>query len=381
VIPLSHLDDIILIAAVCALAAAVGGALALRLLRSAALATSLLVVVLVPVGSVAAGSLGTARAMFLSGHDLRVLLIVLGVSTAVGVTTALVLSRAVVRGSAALGLSARALGDGAYAPAGAPLTAELARLDEALQDAARRLEESRRRERALERSRRELVAWMSHDLRTPLAGIRAMAEALEDGVVDDPATVHRYQEGLRREAERLGEMVDDLFELSRINAESLHLSLSAVSLADVVSDAVASAVPVAAAQGVRLEGSAGSPAPVVAGSEPELGRVLRNLLANAIRHTPQDGVVHVRAGTADGVAFVEVADSCGGVPEDDLPRLFDVGFRGTAARTPGDGGAGLGLAIARGLVEAHEGDISVRNAGAGCAVVVRLPAVPVQARP
>jgi len=108
---------------------------------------------------------------------------------------------------------------------------------------------------------------------------------------------------------------------------------------------------------------------------PELGRVLSNLLSNAIRHTPADGVVHVQARGADGAAVVEVADACGGIPPDDLPRLFDVAFRGTAARTPGgDGGAGLGLAIARGLVEAHRGEITVTNDGPGCRVLVRLPA-------
>jgi signal transduction histidine kinase len=103
--------------------------------------------------------------------------------------------------------------------------------------------------------------------------------------------------------------------------------------------------------------------------------VLRNLLSNAIRHTPADGVVSVQVGTDDRSAFVEVVDGCGGIPPDDLPRVFDVAFRGTTARTPGDdGGAGLGLAIARGLVEAHRGEITIGNHGSGCRVLVRLPA-------
>ena len=170
--------------------------------------------------------------------------------------------------------------------------------------------------------------------------------------------------------------------MSRINAAALHLTLQEVSLADVVSDAIASASPVAAAKGVRLVGGAPTPMPPVEGSLPELGRVLRNLLSNAIRHTPADGVISVQAGSDGTQAWVEVTDACGGIPEDDLSRVFDVAFRGTAARTPGDdGGAGLGLAIARGLVEAHRGEISISNHGQGCRAVVRLPAVgvPVQA--
>ena len=271
---------------------------------------------------------------------------------------------------------ARGMEQGVYTGSQAPLGAELAALDRQLTAASLRFEKSRERERALEQSRREFVAWVSHDLRTPLAGIRAMAEALADGVVRDPATVAQYHDGLRREADRLTELVDDLFELSKINSSALRLTLQEISLADVLSDAVASAAPVAAAKGVRLVGTAQDDLPPVRGSVPELGPVMRNLLSNAIRHTPEDGVVHVRAHGRDGSAWVEVADACGGIPSEDLPRVFDVAFRGTASRTPGDdGGAGLGLAIARGLVEAHRGEISIDNDGPGCRVRVRLPAL------
>lgn len=375
-LPAADLAVVVLIASLCAVAVALVGALALRLLRRRSLVASLVVVVLVSVGAVTAGVLSTASAMFLSDHDLDVLLAVLAVGTVAGLATALLLGRFVVRGSAALGLAARDLdGDAPYVMTTSPLTAELGRLDAQLAETSARLRESRERERALEGSRRELVAWVSHDLRTPLAGIRAMAEALEDGVVADVETVDRYHSGIRREADRLATMVDDLFELSRINASALRLTLQEVSLADVVSDAVASATPVARACGVRLVGAADDDLPLVSGSVPELGRVLRNLLSNAIRHTPADGVVHVRATAADGAALVEVADGCGGIPAEDLPRVFEVAFRGTAARTPDDSsGAGLGLAIARGLVEAHDGEISIENDGPGCRVLVRLPA-------
>lgn len=370
----SDLLVVIAIALACSLAVAVSGLLLMRVIRQRSLVLSLAVVALVSVGAVLAGALGTAKAMFLSDHDLSVLLVVVVVAGSVGIVTAVVLGRAVVAGSRALGVAAAGLGDGGYTPTGRPLSAELATLDRQLAETSARLEASRARERALEASRRELVAWVSHDLRTPLAGIRAMAEALEDGVVTDEETVARYHAGLRREADRLAAMVDDLFELSRINASALQLSLQEVSLADVVSDALVSAHPVATAKGVRLVGGAADGLPFVEGSLPELGRVLRNLLSNAIRHTPADGVVSIQAGSDERSAFVEVIDACGGIPSDDLPRLFDVAFRGTAARTPDDdGGAGLGLAIARGLVEAHNGEITIANAGSGCRVLVRLP--------
>ncbi len=365
---------VVLLAAGPSLAVAAIGALLLRTLRTRSLRTSIAVVAGASVLAVLVGSVATARAMFLSSHDFEVLLVVAGVAGAVGLGCAVLLGRTVLAGTVALGAAAEGLADGTYGGAGRPLPIELATLDRALAETSRRLSDSRDREQALEHSRRELVAWVSHDLRTPLAGIRAMSEALEDGVVVDASTVARYHRGIRTEADRLAAMVDDLFELSRINAHALQLSLRDVRLADLVSDALASAAPIAEAKGVRLTGDAAGDVPVVQGSEPELGRVLRNLLTNAIRHTPADGVVHVSARAADGGAVLEVADACGGIPEQDLPRLFEVAFRGTSARTPGDGGGGLGLAIARGLVEAHDGEITISNAGPGCRVRVRLPA-------
>jgi signal transduction histidine kinase len=225
----------------------------------------------------------------------------------------------------------------------------------------------------MEASRRELVAWVSHDLRTPLSGIRAMVEALEDGVVDEPATVQRYLATIRQEADRLAQLVDDLFELSRIHAGALDLELEQVGLADLVSDAIAATGIAADARGVVIEGAMADPAPQVAASIPDLARVIRNLLDNAIRHTPRGGAVRVEAATVGGHAVLSVRDTCGGIPPDEIDRVFDLAFRGDAARTPGDSGGGFGLAIARGLVEAHRGDIAVANDEGGCRFTVRLP--------
>ncbi len=311
-----------------------------RRLQVRSISTNISAVVLVAVASVAAGVVATAAAMFISSHDLHVLVLVVAVAGAVSLGNALWLGRRLASESVWVA-------------------------------------EARERERALESSRRELVAWVSHDLRTPLAGLRAMAEALADGVVSEPSTVGAYHRQFRIETERMTALVDDLFELSRINAGALQLTLDSVDLADLVSDAVASAAPVAAASAVRLVAQAGT-FPVVHASQTELGRVLRNLVANAIRHTPADGLVTVAGGMDDKGAWLAVADACGGIPDDDLPRVFDVAFRGTRSRTPPasptPAGGGLGLAIARGLVEAHRGEIAVTNTGTGCRFVVRLPA-------
>ncbi|MBN9096817.1 MULTISPECIES: HAMP domain-containing sensor histidine kinase [unclassified Pseudonocardia] len=239
------------------------------------------------------------------------------------------------------------------------------------------LHEAHDAERAAERSRRELVAWISHDLRTPLAGIRAMTEALSDGIVSEPDDVADYAKRIQGETMRLSGMVDDLFQLSRITSGALRLTLSAVPLHEVVSEAVAVEGVAAARKGVEVRAEEHGDWPVVLGSDPELARVVRNLLSNAIRHTPPDGAVVVAAGVADDRAWLRVDDGCGGIRDDDLDRVFDVAFRGAAARTPDDQSrGGLGLAIARGLVEAHEGKIVARNHGEGCRFEITLPLAP-----
>ncbi len=296
-----------------------------------------LIVAVIPIGSFGLGALAAARAMFVSAHDLSALVVVIAGSGTAGALAALFLARE-------------------------------------LRDADQRAVQATTRERALERSRRQLVSWVSHDLRTPLAGIQAMVEALEDGVVHDPDEVHTYYRRLTDETERLARLVDDLFELSRIEADALELTLERVSLDEIVSDAVASATVLAAAKGVRVEGQLDARPPQVSASSRELTRVVRNLLDNAIRHTPAGGAVTVRVGRADAHAEVSVLDECGGIPVHDLDRVFDLAYRGDAARTPGTAsGAGLGLAIARGFVEAHQGDIGVRNEAGGCLFTVRLP--------
>ncbi len=348
---------------------AVAGRRSLRSVRGLLILTALAPVAATVVGAASASSL-----MFLSDHDLRALLVVLVISGSVGLATALVLSERVAQGTTAIVDLARAVDAGPVRlESRRRLPDELRAVATELEDASSRLVEAASREAAMDASRRELVAWVSHDLRTPLAGIRAMSEALEDGVVEDADTVARYHRTIRQEADRLAGLVDDLFELSRIHAGALALAPERVPLADVVGDAVAGASVAASTKGVLLEGRADEPSPLVELSTPEMARVVRNLLDNAIRHTPAGGRVMVTAGLDGDRAVVVVADACGGLADHDLDRVFDLAYRGDEARTPGDGRAGLGLAIAKGLVEAHHGNIAVANAGPGCRFTVSLP--------
>ncbi|NMH98330.1 sensor histidine kinase [Pseudonocardia acidicola] len=234
--------------------------------------------------------------------------------------------------------------------------------------------EARETERRAEASRRELVAGMSHDLRSPLAGIRGMTDALLDRVVSRPDEVTEYLERIRREAIRMTGMVEDLFQLSRATSGALRLEPARLALAEVVSDAVAAESAAAAAAEVEVGAADPERWPTVLGSDTELTRVVRNLLANAIRHTPGGGRVQLSAGARDGMAWLCVQDGCGGIPERDLDRIFDAGYRGSAARTPDEkSGAGLGLAIARALMEAQQGRIEVSNHGPGCRFEIVLP--------
>jgi signal transduction histidine kinase len=346
----------------------------------APLGRQVMAVVLLGVAATLLGSAVAARAMFVSSHDLRALLVILVGAVLVAVLGARRLGADVEQASRSLGDVTRRVGEPDPVPAVVPsrAPAELSRLAAELDVMQERLAVARSREQRLEQSRRELVAWVSHDLRTPLAGIRAMVEALNDGVVDDEADVRRYLLTIQSESDRLAALVDDLFELSCIDGDTLRLNPEPTAIDELVSDTLASARPVAARKGVALNGPVPRPLDgervLAAVSIPEMSRVLRNLLDNAIRHTPPGGTVDVELCGDRDVVELAVSDECGGIAAHDLDRVFELAYRGDTARSPG-GGAGLGLAIAKGLVEAHAGRISVRNEDRGCRFMVRLPRV------
>ena len=364
------------------------GAMVLQAVRHRSLLLSIVVAALVPVAGVSAAVAVNVNQMLISTHDTQVVSAALISASLLAVVLSYVLGRRVASGSRELTAALRGLSasrDGhdtgrADAPAGVRFSApaELTALATELETTRSKLRASRDRELALERSRRELVAFMSHDLRTPLAGLRALAEGLEDDVIEDrPAALRQMQQTVGR----MSALVDDLFELSRLNAglSQEQPARRPVSLVEVVHDVAGEARETARRRGVALgvDVEAAGDRLAVQGNSDELARALSNLVGNAVRHTPAGGTVLVAARrTRDGRAQVSVTDGCGGIDDHDLDRVFDIGWRGQPERGTDDAGAGLGLTIARGVVESHAGSLTVANVGRGCRFDVRLPAGP-----
>lgn len=231
-------------------------------------------------------------------------------------------------------------------------------------------EAARQRDADVEAKRQQLVAWVSHDLRTPLARMRAMTEALQDGVAPDPAG---YLRQLGSEVDSLSMLVDDLLALSRLSSAEVPLTTVAINLSDLLSDIVAATTPQAQRMGVSLVGAAEPNLPMAADVQ-DLNRALGNLLGNALRHTRPGSEVSLTAVRDGDEAVVKVSDECGGIPAADLAVLFEPGWRGDSARTPSpDARAGLGLAIARTVAIRHGGSITVANHAQGCTFTMRLP--------
>jgi signal transduction histidine kinase len=295
------------------------------------------------------------------GDDVKILA-VSAASASAAVGAALLLARSISRRIDDLRRSSAALARGdlrARAPESGP--AELAELARSFNAMAANLEQ-------LFDARRELVAWASHDLRTPLASMQAMVEAMEDGI----AQPERYLPALREQIRTLASLVDDLFELARIDAGVLTLELRDTELAQVIESCVRALEPEAEARRVTLSAEADGGARVRCAPE-KVERVLYNLVTNALRHTPSDGSVAVRIEPRPDEVAIVVEDTGEGLTAEAAQRMFERFWRGDRARS--GGGAGLGLAIARSLVEIQGGRISAENRpGGGARVWFTLPA-------
>ncbi|MDP9475464.1 MAG: ATP-binding protein [Actinomycetota bacterium] len=313
-----------------------------------------------------------ARAMFISGHDLSIVLTMLLFAALLALGIGLYWATPMARRIDEVRRGTARLASGKL-DTEVPVEGhdEISGLAEDFNLMALRLREADEREREMERERRDLIAAVSHDLRTPLTAVRALLEAVTDGVAADPEVRERYLHSAQNEVTHLGRLVDDLFELAQIDAGALRLTLEQASLHDLISDTLASFQPEARKRGVRLLGEFADGIDPVLMNPPKLQRVLHNLISNALRHTPSDGTVFLRAEPeGEGAVRVEVVDTGTGIAPDDLPRVFERSFRGEESRRrpedDGSPGAGLGLAIARGLIEAHGGSINVESrAGAG----------------
>ncbi len=317
----------------------------------------------------------TARLMFASEHDLLLATILLVFAGGIAVVLGGFFASALTERLARLESATRILQTGDLtARASVSGSDEIAALARSFNQMAGQLEAAAEKQKELDRLRRDLVAWAGHDLRTPLASIRLLVEALADGVVSDPETSQQYLLQARKQVDTLAALVDDLFQVSQLDAGGLTLHREPASLTDLLSDTIESFSGMAKQRGIRLEGSA------VPGIDPlemdvqRMGRVLNNLIGNALRHTPSGGLVSIRAEREDGFVSVVVQDSGEGIPPEDLTHIFERFYRGDKSRSRATGGAGLGLAIARGIVEAHGGSIGVKSQpGQGATFTFTVP--------
>lgn len=238
---------------------------------------------------------------------------------------------------------------------------ELSALATTFNQMAEQLQAADQKQREIETLRRDLVAWASHDLQTPLASMRAILEALSDGVVDEPDMVKRYLQTAQRDVMSLSALMDDLFQMSQLDAGGFPLNRDESSLSDLISDTLESFSELAYRESIKLDGRVEPDVDPVLMDTQAIGRVLNNLISNALRHTSTGGEIQVQAQrTARGVE-VNVRDTGEGIPKADLAHIFERFYRGEKSRNRNKGGAGLGLAIAQGIVHAHGGDIRVES--------------------
>ena len=350
--------------------------LALRLSRRRSVGLRSAVILGGALLSVILSTLAVAAEMYLAGHDVVVLSWVIGISAALSMAaTWIITGRSARVSAAALIDDTRRIGAGDVVEPVATGWRELDEVSAELAETSSRLAEARAQIAELDAARRQFFAWISHDLRTPLAGMRAMAEALEEGTAPDTAA---YVKVIRAKVDTLNQMVGDLFELSRLQTGTLELHPEPVVLLDLVSDAVADVQPSAVARGITVaqDGIGGR---VLWADPKELTRAIGNLLANSLRHSPDHSIVLIRADALDDDQLVlSVIDQGPGVSAENLGRMFDVGWRADAARTHDTeggtpAGAGLGLAIVRGIVEAHGGTVQAQRTDAGFQLDLLLP--------
>lgn len=317
----------------------------------------------------------TSQLMFVSRHDFLLLGLLLVFAGILSASFGHVLAAGMTQSLYRLQNAAQKIARGDFS-----IRVNLSEMDEladvagAFNVMADALEQSFSRQKELEQARRDLVAAVSHDLRTPLTSIRAMVEALADGVVTDPATVRRYYATIRSQAENLSGLINDLFELSQLDTGQIELQLEPVNLNDLLSDVVESMQAQARQKQITLQGTYCPEAPVVNAEMAKVQRVLYNLVQNAIRHTPAGGSITLASRTLPEGVQVDVTDTGEGIAPADLPYIFDQFFRGEKSRSRETGGSGLGLAIARRIIQAHGGRIwAASKPGRGACFSFVLP--------
>ena len=318
----------------------------------------------------------SAQLMFASQHDLMLAIVLLVFASGIAMILGYFLSSTVTERINLLKGAAEKLAKGDLQTR-VPVNGrdEVAALSTTFNQMAEQLQAADQKQRELETLRRDLIAWVSHDLQTPLTSMRAILEALSDGVVDEPEMVKRYLLTAQRDVMSLSALIDDLFQMSQLDTGGFPLHRASSSLSDLVSDTLESFSQLARQSGINLEGQVESDVDPVFMDTQAIGRVFNNLISNALRHTPANGRVSVRVRRGASGVDVTVSDTGEGIRPQDIPHIFERFYRGDPSRSRQRGsGAGLGLAIARGIVQAHGGSIQVQSEpGKGTLFTFHLP--------
>lgn len=359
----------------CSAAVAALAVVVLRIVRRRTMSTQLLIVACAGTAAMAASVLAISMEMYISDHDLTVLVVVIAVSLVLALMVAWIVARTARASFDRFSATLERVGGGAVVDAEPSGWGEIDELSAQLAAVSQKVEAARAELEQLDSARRRFFAWISHDLRTPLTAVRALAETIEEGAADAP---ERFAGEVRAQVETMSRMVDDLFELSKLTSGAVQLRTEQIGLRDVVSDAVADVRLAADGRGLRIV-ERGVDGQVLWADPHQLGRIIVNLLANAIRHAPPGSDIVISATEPDrGRLVLGILDQGAGVAVEDLDRMFDVGWRADPARASStddlvSSGAGLGLSIARGLARAHGGDVVAEVTGQGFQMKVLLP--------
>ena len=312
-----------------------------------------------------------SQLMFVETIVLKDVAILLIFATVIAMSFSLMAFSKTVKGLQAINMTSQMIADGDLSQRVQVMGYdEVAQLGIAFNNMAERLDISAKERVKAEQLRNDLIAWVSHDLRTPLTSIRVMVEALNDEVVTDPQEIKRYYRMMTNDIIGLNSLINDLFELAQINAGSVEMAMEIVSLADLLSDTMQSFQSLAKAQNVTLIGEIAGELGDVRLYPSKIGRLLANLIGNALKYTPPDGSITISGHQTADEVIVVVSDTGTGFKTADLPHVFEKFYRGEEARSRSKGNsAGLGLSIAQGIVAAHQGRIWVENNQEGGAKV------------
>jgi signal transduction histidine kinase len=321
----------------------------------------------------------TAKLMFINQHDLILATILLIFAGGISIAFGYFISNSITHDLQILVFGAKEISKGDFATrVSVSGEDEVAQLALAFNQMAARLKNTAETERALDEARRNLVAWASHDLRTPLASLKVMLDAMAEGIVNDPETIERYLKQSQNEVSQMSILLDDLFELAQLDAGYLDLEFQRISLSDLISDTLEGFSAKAKAKSISLQGSITDEVDPIWAAPDKISRILDNLVSNALRYTPSGGNIFIEARLNDDQVLIEVRDSGSGITPKDLPHVFDRFYRGEKSRTRNEknqsGGIGLGLSIVKGLIKAHGGEIGVNSElGSGTTFWFTLP--------